>query len=384
MAKITKYKTLKKLTTRLRDDLNNNSLVLIYAYNGIGKTRISMSFKDSGKKQTTAKLTANGDVLTFNGDHLVFNDISKDTLYFNAFTEDLFTWHNDLENDDERYLTLNQQSKFFDGFKDLALEAKISNYLNNYTDFDFKIDYQQWRITFSKKNILNPEYRKNSKNSQYIDVDNIKISRGEESIFIWCIFLAIMELAIDGDESYKWVKYFYIDDPISSLDDNNAVAVAVDLATLLKNKNNQIKTIISTHHSLFFNIMFNECRKLTNKQYFLSRESDTYSLQNTGESPSFYHIAILAELKKASDSNKLYTYHFNMLRNILEKTAVFFGHEGFSKCVRHTNKVLHARALNIFSHSKYSIYEPMEMNNETKELFTQILNNFLDDYKFNL
>ena len=63
---------------------------------------------------------------------------------------------------------------------------------------------------------------------------NIKISRGEENIFIWCFFLAVVQLAMDGQEAYDWVKYVYIDDPISSLDENNAIAVAYHLAQLLE------------------------------------------------------------------------------------------------------------------------------------------------------
>ena len=35
---------------------------------------------------------------------------------------------------------------------------------------------------------------------------------------------------LDGAEAYKWVKYIYIDDPISSLDEHNAIAVANHLA----------------------------------------------------------------------------------------------------------------------------------------------------------
>ncbi len=38
------------------------------------------------------------------------------------------------------------------------------------------------------------------------DDSNIKVSRGEENIFIWCIFLAICELVIDGNEAYKWLS----------------------------------------------------------------------------------------------------------------------------------------------------------------------------------
>jgi wobble nucleotide-excising tRNase len=58
---------------------------------------------------------------------------------------------------------------------------------------------------------------------------NIKISRGEENIFVWSFFLAIAQLAIDKDENYKWVKTIYIDDPISSLDDNNVIPNETDL-----------------------------------------------------------------------------------------------------------------------------------------------------------
>lgn len=100
--KIWEYPTLPKLVTRLRDDLNNVNYVLLFAYNGTGKTRLSMEFKNAGKK-----------------------DGSSDTLYFNAYTEDLFFWDNDLENDTERYLRLNTASSFFSGFKELALEEKI-------------------------------------------------------------------------------------------------------------------------------------------------------------------------------------------------------------------------------------------------------------------
>jgi len=55
--------------------------------------------------------------------------------------------------------------KFFDGFKALALEAKIFSYLERYADFDFKIDYEKWIITFSCD-----------------DANHIKVSRGEENI----------------------------------------------------------------------------------------------------------------------------------------------------------------------------------------------------------
>lgn len=94
--KIYKYKSLRSVVTRLRDDLRDAAnggadFVLLYAYNGTGKTRLSMEFKEAGKRK---------------------RGVNRDTLYFNAFTEDLFSWDNDLENDTERTLKINSTSRF--------------------------------------------------------------------------------------------------------------------------------------------------------------------------------------------------------------------------------------------------------------------------------
>ena len=200
MSGVRTYKSLRTLVTRLRDDLNNptkpTQLVLLYAYNRTGKTRLSMEFKDASKRR---------------------NNGNADTLYFNAYTEDLFTWENDLNGDTVRHLQLNSSSAFFNGLKDLSLDETIAGYLSRYTDFEFDIDYTAWKVTFRKDR-----------------AENIKISRGEQNIFIWCLFMAICERMLDGHISYQSKKYLYIDDPISSLDDNNAISVACDLAKLLR------------------------------------------------------------------------------------------------------------------------------------------------------
>jgi hypothetical protein len=354
---------MKRLVQRLRDDLNSQDFVLLYAYNGTGKTRLSMAFKDVGKRKG-----------------------SRDTLYFNAYTEDLFSWDNDLDGDTERVLKINSDSQFFSGFKELALEEKIFSYLVRYADFDFIIDYDNWKISFIR-NVIIEEKIGLEKKLINKKVENVKISRGEENIFIWCIFLAICELAIDGAGAYAWVKYFYIDDPISSLDDNNAIAVASDLAKLLLRGKDRIKCIISSHHGLFFNVMYNELKKTNHKSYFLHKGStpESYSLRATDDTPFFHHVAMLSELQQASESGELYTHHFNMLRSILEKTAAFFGYNDFSACIHGVDdEVLYARALNLLSHGKYSVYEPKVMVPDTKELFRNILKAFLDKYQFSL
>lgn len=374
--KIYRFTSLRGLATRLRDELNsgNQEFVLLYAYNGTGKTRLSMEFKDVGKRK---------------------NKGQPDTLYFNAFTEDLFSWDNDLDQDKERRLHINADSKFFKGLKDLALDERIGYYLGRYADFLFDIDYDQWTISFRKGE----------------DARHIKVSRGEENIFIWCLFMAICERVIDGLETYAWVKYLYIDDPITSLDDNNAIAVASDLAKLLRKAKSRtrpeavvafglagadnvprmvsapIKAVVSTHHALFFNVVCNELKKDTHKKYLLQRpeRGAVYTLRATDDTPFFHHVSMLAELQKAAQSGKLYTYHFNMLRSILEKTATFFGRDDFSACIHGLDDAdLFSRALNLLSHGKYDIYQPSEMVDDNKKLFKEILQAFLGRYEFAL
>ena len=373
--KIHHFTNMRGLVTRLRDDLNGGGqdFVLLYAYNGTGKTRLSMEFKDAGKRKNKGR---------------------SDTLYFNAYTEDLFSWDNDLEGDSERRLHINTDSQFFKGLKDLALDERIGHYLARYADFLFDIDYDEWTVSFRKG-----------------EAEHIKVSRGEENVFIWCVFMAICERVIDGAESYQWVKYLYIDDPITSLDDNHAIAVASDLARLLRQAKSRtrpeavvaggpvapdsaprvvpapIKAVVSSHHALFFNVVCNELKRDALKKYFMQRpeRGSTYTLRATDDTPFFHHVAMLAEIQKAAADGKLYTHHFNALRSILEKTAIFFGNDDFSSCIYGVDdEVLYARALNLLSHGKYDIYQPTEMGDDNKRLFRQILDAFLGRYQFTL
>ncbi len=357
MTAIQNFADLPTLAGHLRDELESKKYILLYAYNGIGKTRLSMAFKEMGKQGQN-------------------EDTMRDTLYFNAFTEDLFHWDNDLDGDSNRRLTLNAKSRFFAGLAELEMDNRIRPLLHRYADFDFRIDTQEWAVRFSR-----------TVNGQ--PLDNIKVSRGEENIFIWCFFLAIVQLAMDPDiEAYHWVKYLYIDDPISSLDEHNAIGVATHLAQLLKS-DKRLKTVISTHHTLFFNVLSNELGKKPLK-YFVSRpaSSSGYTLrEEKNDTPFFHHVAALAELYQAEQEDRLFTHHFNMLRTILEKTASFHGHKGFSVCIKQQDDdpdgILHTRLINILSHGSYSLFEPQQMLEENKQYFRKILHDFLNRYPFN-
>ncbi|WP_299026305.1 AAA family ATPase [uncultured Campylobacter sp.] len=353
-----KFSSIKEIAEYFKKLLDEKKYIILFAYNGTGKTRLSGEFKSLGQhlNEETGEKTA-------------------DTLYYNAFTEDLFYWDNDLDNDAERVLKFNKSSRFFNGLKDLDMDNKIRPLLHRYADFNFSIDYDEAEISFYREELVKGSMQR---------IDNIKVSRGEENIFIWCFFLAIVQLVIDKAEAYEWVKYIYVDDPISSLDDNNVIAVASHLAALMKGEG--VKVIVSSHHTLFFNVLCNEISRA--EQLFLQKSKDnaTYILKDTTKTPFFHHVALLKELKKASDTDILYTYHFNILRNILEKTASFHGYAHFSSCIRKgdaENEPVYTRIVNLLSHGNYSLFDPKEMVEENKEYFRNILNNFLEDYNFN-
>lgn len=68
-----------------------------------------------------------------------------------------------------------------------------------------------------------------------------------------------------------------------------------------------------------------------------------------------------------------------------QQTKVLFGHDDFSECLGLSgDEGLHARALHLLSHGKYSLYEPREMLEDNKALFKEILNGFLARYTFAL
>jgi len=365
------FSNLNEVASDLREKLVDKKYILLFAYNGTGKTRLSMEFKDLGK-----------------------NEDERDTLYFNAFTEDLFYWDNDLESDLNRELRLNASSRFFNGLLGTAIDTNIRKLLHRYVNFDFKIKTKNIEVneggqifnqsvtyvSFEREVLIdgNPEV-----------IENLKVSRGEENIFIWCFFLAVAQMALDKEDGspYEWVKYIYIDDPISSLDDNNAIAVANHLGQLLKASNGEVKTVISSHHALFFNVMCNELKKSL-KYLFCSHDGRVkYSLKDTTDTPYFHHVATLKLLEKAAKRNELYTYHFGMLRNTMEKAASFHGFNNLSDFIKRDNDdpdgVLHHRIIQLLNHGGYSHFEPQEMIEENKRHFKNILSKFMNDYEFN-
>lgn len=363
----TSFADLSTLVSHLRAELEIKRFILLYAYNGTGKTRLSITFKDVGK----------------------IND-EPDTLYFNAFTEDLFTWDNDLENDRERKLKINRNSRFITALWELEMETRIRPFLGRYADFDFRIDTDNWEVIFTRQ-VPNPKYVENAENlteERTKTESHIKVSRGEENIFIWCFFLAVVQIVLDGIEAYRWVKYIYVDDPISSLDEQNAIAVANHLAQILTKSEQSPQAVISTHHPLFFNVLCNELGR-KGKKYFLKKGGSAggYILDDIDGQEFLHHLSTLAELNELQKSGALYTHHFNMMRRVMEQTANFFGMNSWKDCINpetdDPDKTLYERVINLMSHGDYSVFEAREMMDENKELFRRIFKQFITIHPFN-
>ena len=103
----------------------NKKVQLIYAFNGTGKTRLSRAFKEEIVPSTQNDET-DGDV-----------EKSRDKfLYYNAFTEDLFYWDNDLKEDSRPKLKI--QPNTFTGWlidllKELGEDGNIATNFQRYT-----------------------------------------------------------------------------------------------------------------------------------------------------------------------------------------------------------------------------------------------------------
>lgn len=384
--------SLEEIASKIRGSLTtkeNLRFILLYAYNGVGKTRLSREFKYMGSS------------LDKDGNRL------DDTLYFNSYTEDLFQWDNE-----KLLLRINYDSDFFallESHDDIGI--KIRDFFRNYARAYFE---------FRMRDNDNPD---DSWTVEFLDTPDadtskrIKISRGEERIFIWCFFLTVMQYVLDeeqdvrnsgtgdddGGRKYSWVKYIYIDDPISSLDDNNAILVATDLAdvikshyTKMKNRDDEkkndskIKIIISTHHGLFYNVINNELEgfKGSNTESYFVRRSDengSYSLMSPKKVPFFYHLSMLKDLEVAYTSGNIYYYHFSMLRVVLEKISSFFGYDAVSECIPNDERrSLYNRVVNLRSHGKHSLYEVSEVDEDEKMVFKAIYEDIKNKYKFSL
>ena len=164
--------------------------------------------------------------------------------------------------------------------------------------------------------------------------------------------------------------------------------VANHLVQMLTRTDQGPRTVISTHHPLFFNVLCNELGRKARK-YFLKNgaEAGTFLIDDIDGQEFLHHLSTLAELNDLQKSGALYTHHFNMLRRVMEQTANFFGLNSWRDCVRpepdDPDKTLYERVINLMSHGDYSVFEAREMMEENKTLFRRIFRQFITSHPFN-
>lgn len=174
-------KSLTNIAKDLKDD--NKKVHLIYAFNGTGKTRLSREFKSlmvsPENIDTELEVPEMG---------------MKKILYYNAFTEDLFYWDNDLQNDIEPRLRIypNSFTKWI--FEEQGQERNVIDNFHNYVDEKLTPRFNEaYRIPGENEGGVTIEaftevifsYERGNEEPS----THIKISKGEESNFIWCVFI---------------------------------------------------------------------------------------------------------------------------------------------------------------------------------------------------
>jgi len=351
--------TLHEVAEELRN--SHKKVQLIYAFNGSGKTRLSREFKDlvaprsdDEEQQSRSKI-----------------------LYYNAYTEDLFYWDNDLQVDAEPKLRI-QPNSFTNWLlsllKEQGLDGNSVNLFQAYTDPNltpfFSEDLSE--VTFSLSR------------GDDATLHNVKISKGEESNFIWSVFNALLEqvvatrnvvdMANRETTEFDQLEYIVIDDPVSSLDENHLIQLGVNLAELITSSNSNLKFIISTHNPLFYNVLFNElnskaCHMLT------KNEDGTFELEN-----------------KPGRSNQSFSYHLH-LKQIIEqaiannsvKTASFLGYANWPDLLDSApgNKEAYLKRITHFnSHRTLAGEEVAPPTEPEKQMVGLLLKNLIENYGF--
>lgn len=343
-------------------DIDRN-IILIFAFNGTGKTRLSVEYKNVTKEK---------------------NDGSHSGVYYNAYSEDLFVWNNDAKNMGESiklniiYSNLNQYHSSIDEEK---LREKLSAYKPK---FDFKFNFNRDTALGIESISFYPLIEEEN------EPDPIKISRGEQQIFIWCLFLTMFDIqGWTGQQN----SHFFIDDPVSSLDDHNIFVTASTIMDLIEDHCDERKIIITTHHVGFFSILADwltkgekaSSYKTKTKMLVLKKLNDELNFIDCNKDVFLYHLELLQILKHAIDDKKLFAYHFAILRQVLENISSFLGVGRISYVLKQigvedVDDI--ARIVNTLSHKTVFRYEAKELVPDNEEMFLDIFNKLQNKYNF--
>ncbi|MFT7034797.1 MAG: hypothetical protein ACJA2S_003315 [Cyclobacteriaceae bacterium] len=339
------------------------TICLIYAFNSTGKTKLAVAFKDLTKAN--------------NGD-------KHSGVYYNAYSEDLFVWDNDEEHFNENikldvvYSTLN---KFHSLLLDTnILEEKLSLYHPRY-----KFDLNLYEDGDREKGIKSITFYVNEETKE-----SIKISRGEERILIWCFFLALFETDTWAEEQNA---HFFIDDPVSSMDEHNIFTTAESITKLIDDTYPKRKIILTTHHIGLFSILADRLTKgQKSSKYkedtavFLLEKNPNDELNLNSQNGAFlFHLHLIKTLDEASKT-ELFSYHFVLLRQLLENISSFLGKGGIGYALSQIELDEDPNTIgdrvHSLSHKDSYKTQSNKMSESEEKLFRDILVKIVDKYKF--
>ena len=364
---------------------------LIYAFNGTGKTRLSRAVKE-----LVAPKPEDGEEE---------EPTRRKILYYSAFTEDLFVWDNDTLNDEMRKINI-QPNDFTDWILNFQGDEGIVKNFRRYTDEKLTPEFPPKTEQF-----INERGRRENRTT-YPEVifshggggalkTNIKISKGEESNFVWSVFLTLLQEVIGilqepdkakrEDDQFDGLQYVFIDDPVSSLDENHLIELAFDLAGLINSSRFDngvgVKFVVTTHNPLFYNVLHKEISKP--QGYLLQRKADgsfVLEQKNGAANKSFsYHLYLRQILEEAIVEDDIQKFHFNLLRNLYEKTANFLGYEHWTKLLKSVpdDRADYLKKLtNHYSHRELSFEEVAEPTEQQKQDVDVLLKNLINNYGY--
>jgi hypothetical protein len=315
--------------------------------------------------------------------NLTKNKESRDHtgVYYNAYSEDLFMWDNDEEHDNANMRlkvsmsSLSQYHGFLDGSPSL-LEQNLGRYnpkylytLNPHENPENGVE----SITFRLEEGGSP----------------IKISRGEERIFIWCFFLSLFEV---DEWAGEHDAHVFIDDPVSSLDDHNIFITADSIYDIIEKHYLKRRIIITTHHIGLYSILFDRLRKgekssryrnLT-KPFILTNLNNELDLKHHDKDVFLFHLHLMQVIDEAVKT-KLYVYHFVLLRQLLENISSFLGSGNISYVLSEIeieDPSEAANRINSMSHQNTYRFQFNEMSAEDVDFFKDVFKELQIEYSF--
>jgi len=389
------FETIELVADELKNRLSaedTKKACILYAFNSVGKTRIAKEFT------------------LLNVEDEETGEQEYKTLCYSAFLEDLFKWDNK-----NNVLNFDTDSWEFKLIKDEGLWPKIAenfkDFLNTKTEPEISLDTGEAIFNIITGGDV---------------LENIKISRGEESIFMWSVFYTILDVAVSelailpenrSIHIFDNLKYIVIDDPVSSIDDHRIISLALKVSELvgrnpkkehLETKRKELekqsftpeyiqqsleeygtnymdlnlKYLVTTHHPLFYNILFNSIKAKKRYAHVLERADTTFYLKKQNQSPFGYHLLIKDEVQDAIKQNSIKKYHFNLFRSLLEKTANFLGYTEWSDCLDGESKNEIVRMLNVYSHDTLAELEAREVSEDDKVKFIEAFESFVEKFKY--